>query len=351
MKRLSLFLSAVFTIAMLVSCNNGTPQNAQGSWIDNYLATADLSMKPPSATSTPPITVSGPFGENVEEHPDLISRVVLPQDYYSKEVLDNQLKTSYSLINKRDWKTATRELLEYLRHKPDDVEASFLLSVAFGGDGDLAREEKMLARTLELRPEHPFANYNLGCCRMARGQDVEALAAFDRALRRSPSLLGAICNKARIAMKWNMFEPAFELLSIAAGLAPEDDRILNDLGICAERTGRIDAAVAFYARALSVTPNSGEILDNYSGCLATAGMIGSAMDVISKWQEVEPKSWRPLYRLACLYCRLGNIGRAADMYTQAVAFGFADTDWAAADPDLAPLFTARPELLEVSKND
>src|SRR6266404_1480481 len=77
-----------------------------------------------------------------------------------------------------------------LRQTPDDSDLMQLLGVALGQLGNHEGCARMLARSLELKPDRPTVLLNLAQALRSLGREEEALRCCDRALALDQSLAG-----------------------------------------------------------------------------------------------------------------------------------------------------------------
>lgn len=89
-------------------------------------------------------------------------------------------------------RAATRAVELY----PDEGAAWFALASAAEAHGDAVREEEALRKMLELEPKVAIWHNNLGWFRLRNGQEKEAIACFERALKLEPDVPFAARNRA-----------------------------------------------------------------------------------------------------------------------------------------------------------
>jgi Tfp pilus assembly protein PilF len=94
-------------------------------------------------------------------------------------------------------------------------------------------------------------------------------------------------------------------LKRAAKLAPQDERILNNLGLAYCRLGKIDEAYKAFSRAMG--PLTGNL--NTAKMLERFGREDDAIRYYEAARQIDPMNSFALRRLADLYQR---VGRASD---------------------------------------
>ncbi len=340
-------LALLFSCLLAAGCGSGR-KGAESSFIDDYLGLRGGKVKVEVSKSNPlpALKGSGALDREVETHPEKIAEIVLPKGYYTPRVLSNKLRIAASYLSRGDYTSARRELLDFLRKRPEDAEASFMLAVAFHGLEDTEREEKMLVRTLELEPSHPLANYNYGCLLLAKGDELGALARFDACLAEAPGFAAALYNKALIAMRWKRYDAAVKLLTVAARSAPADARVMNNLGVACELSGRPERAEFCYLKALSLDPACAEAADNLCSFYLSRGKYAEARRYARLLQKLEGGSPYLTWRLARAAVLAGDLTEAASRLQAALAEDPSLAARTLAEPDFAPLLAANPGLEE-----
>jgi tetratricopeptide (TPR) repeat protein len=112
------------------------------------------------------------------------------------------------------------------------------------------------------------------------------------------------------------YRAAVDRLKRAAKLAPNDERILNNLGLAFCRLGKIDEAYKAFARASG--PLTGNL--NTAKMLERFGREDDAIRYYEAAREVDPCNTIALRRLADLYQRAG---RAAEFEATRAALALA----------------------------
>ncbi len=118
-----------------------------------------------------------------------------------------------------------------------------------------ARREELLRRGLRARPDHPTLLHNLGNLLQARGDHLEALVAFDGALRMNPQLAGSALNRGASLMALRRFRGARESFERAVAI---DSRLFEgwvNLGLACRQLGESEKSRAAFARALELRPH------------------------------------------------------------------------------------------------
>ena len=185
----------------------------------------------------------------------------------------------------------------------------FLLSGAYNE----AISELSMATSLD--PKLTEAHNLLGVAFDKKGFGDRAKESFERAVKLEED--AETLNNLGFALYQNgNYRAAVDRLKRAAKIAPNDERILNNLGLAYCRLGKIDEAYKAFARA------TGQV----NGNLNTAKMLerfGREDDAIRYYEaarQLEPNNTIALRRLADLYNR---VGRPADAEAARAALAIA----------------------------
>jgi tetratricopeptide (TPR) repeat protein len=177
-----------------------------------------------------------------------------------------------------------------------------------------------------------------------RGDTTGALAYFDRCIELDPANVGALYNKAYIAMEFGLYDSALTWLKMVQALDPWSYETLLNLGVCCERTGRLAQAEAFYSDAISVDFRRPEAYDNLSLLYLGSRRYDEATDTTIRWREVEPNGTCD-YRLAVVAARTGDVEAAVQRLLAAFSSGYHDLDSVRLEPAFVPVLEFQPGLL------
>src|SRR5882724_1648704 len=153
---------------------------------------------------------------------------------------------------------------------------------------------------------------------------------------------------------------AQELIEIAAGIAPEFPKALNNLGVCYARQGQVDRALAVYQRGLAVDPNDTLILTNVARAYQQLGRQAEASAMLEKIEGA--KTTNPYFFIyeGDLALSQGNTQKALDYMVRAlkqdseipeVHLGFVKVYLALGEMDKARHYLERALKLDATNPD
>lgn len=216
---------------------------------------------------------------------------------------------------------------------------------------DYSSAERMWLDVVAKAPHNARAHYNLGCVLYAAGDEDAALDRFREAIRLRPSYVAAHNNAAAVLVGRRRFEeaaehlktalshgdPAFDSLrnygNVLMELRRYDDaalvlrraedrlawdprdrataaRLANDIGLCRERAGARDDAVACFRRAVALDPASAGPWTNLASALAATGRLGEAIDAYLGAVAADPRSPTARVKLVALCVNGANVAAA-----------------------------------------
>lgn len=112
-----------------------------------------------------------------------------------------------------------------LTRHPHSAELRFQRGVSEFQMGNVAKAERTFRETLQIKPDHALAHYNLGHVLLKLERPIEAEAEFETAAELRPLFVFSHVNAARIQLKREELATAEKHLRWAASIAPEDSEV------------------------------------------------------------------------------------------------------------------------------
>lgn len=134
------------------------------------------------------------------------------------------------------------------------------------GDVDGAVEDAMAG--LARDPENAHLYTVLGQAYAELGKDVEARAAFDRAVAAKPDLTDALAGRASLAYDRGDLESAIADLRRAVELRPDDAALLYNRAFVYRSSGQWERALADLTKAVALSPDDPDVTEAYESCRA-----------------------------------------------------------------------------------
>ena len=178
-----------------------------------------------------------------------------------------------------------------------------------------------LSMATSLDPKLTEAHNLLGVAYDKKGFNDRARESFERAVKMEED--ADTLNNLGFSLYQNgNYRAAVDRLKRAAKLAPQDERILNNLGLAYCRLGKIDDAYKAFSRAMG--PLTGNL--NTAKMLERFGREDDAIRYYEAARQIDPMNSFALRRLADLYQR---VGRATDAEATRGALALAQNNAAA----------------------
>jgi tetratricopeptide (TPR) repeat protein len=153
---------------------------------------------------------------------------------------------------------------------PGDVDARKLFGLALRDSGDPVGAEREFAAALALDPRQPEVCMALAGIVAAAGRFEEAVDRYRQALAFRPGYAPAVIGLADVLVGLGRFEDALEITAPAATAACRDLNIWTVHGAALKGLGRLDEAIAAYARGTEIAPGSAVAEHNLGGALGDA---------------------------------------------------------------------------------
>jgi Tfp pilus assembly protein PilF len=187
--------------------------------------------------------------------------------------------------------------------------------------GNYSEAISELSTATSLDPKLTEAHNLLGVAYDKKGFNDRARESFERAVKMDED--ADTLNNLGFSLYQNgNYRAAVDRLKRAAKLAPQDERILNNLGLAYCRLGKIDDAYKAFSRAMG--PLTGNL--NTAKMLERFGREDDAIHYYEAARQIDPNNSLALRRLADLYQR---VGRATDSDAARAALALAQNNAAA----------------------
>ena len=176
---------------------------------------------------------------------------------------------------------------DYVRRKPNDFEALYLLGSVDRELGKYAEAEKVLTKAVAIQPNHYESRYNLGFTLVKLGRPEEARVQLEKALQLNPT-----SNEARFQLHYvlrslGQKEQADQQLK--AFQQKLSDTVNQDVaGVKVNQanqyleTGDVQKALQLYRESFVQDPNNARSYYDYALALDRAGDIAAERDALTK---------------------------------------------------------------------
>lgn len=178
----------------------------------------------------------------------------------------------------------------YLRRKPGDFEALYLMGAVDRELGRYAAAEKELSKAVALQPDHYDSRYDLGFSLAKLGRPAEARVQLEKALQINP----------------NSSEARFQLASVLRSLG-EKDQANEELKVFQKK------------KAETVQQDVAGVKVNQANQYLTTGEVQKALDLYREALAQDPNNGRTYYDYALALDRTGDVAAERDALTKSIA--------------------------------
>jgi len=162
------------------------------------------------------------------------------------------------------------------------------LALALMDDGRTDEALNIFVAAVNLVPDSPRANYNLGYILQQQGKNAEAIRYFKQAVKLNPEYFLAHYNLATALIVIGKIDEAMSHYHLALDLSPDNKDVLNDLANVMVEQGRSVEALSYYSKALRLEPNDPAIHNNLGVALIHMGRFEKAADHFRKALQLNP---------------------------------------------------------------
>ena len=209
---------------------------------------------------------------------------------------------------------------------------------------NLAGANNASLKALELWSDLAESHVSRGLYYFMSGQDREAVAEFETALKLNPDLFEANYFYARMRFQRSELQQAADLFEKAERINPDDFQAPILLRQIYRSLGREDDALAAARRGviraerhLELYPDDTRALNLGLAGLVAVGDTERAMQWAERSLAIDGENADSLYNVACGYALMGEAELALDALERAGLHGMSIAEWAENDSDLVSL--------------
>jgi Flp pilus assembly protein TadD len=217
-----------------------------------------------------------------------------------------------SLYRQGDILHAAERYRSALELAPDHPRANFNLGVILQGSKHLEEAVTHFRRALQFRPDWPAALVNLGNALKDQGDLDGARVHYSRALEIDPTDMPALNNLGSIAFLHKDYSEAQERYRAALALGSEEARL--GLANTLRDMGKVEEAIVLYDAILAHNP---EVADAHYESAIAMEMAGNAMVARRRYSQAIERAQDhvpAMHRLAALLMSFGNNEGAEPLY-------------------------------------
>jgi len=255
--------------------------------------------------------------------------VMVPESFFARFLTvagdaeaTERLMQANSLTGEGKYAESDAILVDLLEQGATSASVHYLRGLNAGALGNTEQAVLSLEKTLELNPEQPGANAQLGIIAVEAGQNERAAELFDRELEISPDAVPVAINRAVVLGRLGRQDEAIEafeqviemdpgqvdayselaniytglgedakaeeVLDRMEGVATPDPALWFNLGANASNQDRYDHARTCYLKAVSLDPTFGDAIRELGYLEIRAGDQPRALEYFDRYLELKP---------------------------------------------------------------
>ena len=210
---------------------------------------------------------------------------------------ENELSESIKKIKETPIENVSKEEIEYLKHRVEDLEilgtpppdGLFVKGLSFYEKKDYESALKIFDKAIELIPNDAGIWYNKGVILNNLNKFEDALKAYEKAIELKPNYAFAWNNKGVTLNELGKYEEAIKALDKAIELDPKNATAWNNKGIPLDNLNKFEDALKAYEKAIELKPNFAFAWNNKGTALDHFGKYEEAIKAYDKAIELDQK--------------------------------------------------------------
>jgi tetratricopeptide (TPR) repeat protein len=210
---------------------------------------------------------------------------------------------------------------QMLAENPDNAEVLHLLGILRGQRGDLPAAIKLVERAGELDLHNATSRHTLGEMYLSEGRLDDAQAAYDQARQLNPNLAAAHAGLGQVALLRGDIDTATSHFSVALRADENDVQALTGLGNIAQMRGDSQRAQQLLTQAAGLAPDDPLIQTSYARAMLNEGMLDFAAEALDNALTVRPSYPQARVLRAEVHVRKGDVAKALPIYESLLSRG------------------------------
>ncbi|MCT7986420.1 tetratricopeptide repeat protein [Laspinema sp. A4] len=177
---------------------------------------------------------------------------------------------------------------EILHREPENLLALHLLGTIAAQEGDNLGAIAGYQKAIKIYPNVPELHYNLANSLKLEGQQAEAIAHYCQAIALRGDYTKALYNLGNLYLEQGEYQGAIAQYQQALALDPQDLQIQTNLGNALKESGDLEAAIAQYRQVCDRSPDSAEFHYNLGVALHDYGDLAEAVACYDRAIAIAP---------------------------------------------------------------
>jgi tetratricopeptide (TPR) repeat protein len=216
------------------------------------------------------------------------------------------------------------QILKQAQKTSSNCEVPFDMGLTYYKLKQLDNAIAAFKRAAACDPSRSDAEKVLGDVEAAKGDDQQALAAYQKVLDRRPNDVETLGAVSKIYLRQDLNLKAEPLLKRLIVLQPHDLQTRCDLGAVYARMGDYSKAERAFREVLQSEPNNASVLLGLGGVLWKTQRGQEAVPLLQKAAKLDPQRYETFFLLGSIYNRMGRYSEAAEALEQAARLNHND---------------------------
>jgi len=244
------------------------------------------------APKAPPVVVGAP------RHPEFVFPAA-PEG--APAALIARIDRGWKYLQLDDLRNAEREFAGALKQQPQFHPAETAMAYIALARGNETDAEARFQRALQIDAAYVPALIGRGQALLELDRNAEALASFEAALARDPSLTELrsrvdvlrfratqdTLTRAKAAVDARRFDEAAEIYRQAIAASPDSGFLYRDLAVVEQKTGQTDSALEHYRKAIELDPADAKSHAGIAAILESQGDVVGALSAYEKARAID----------------------------------------------------------------
>jgi tetratricopeptide (TPR) repeat protein len=210
---------------------------------------------------------------------------------------------------------------QMLAENPENAEVLHLLGILRGQRGDLPAAMELVERASQLDPHNATSRHTLGEMYLSEGRLDDAHAAYDQARQLNPNLAAAHAGLGQVALLRGDIDAAASHFNVALRADENEVQALTGLGNIAYMRGDSQRAQQLLTQAAGLAPDDPLIQTSYAQAMMDQGMLDFAAEALDNALTVRPTYPQARALRAEVHVRKGDVAKALPIYESLLARG------------------------------
>lgn len=180
------------------------------------------------------------------------------------------------------------------------------------------KAEQLYLTILAVPPVQAETSYNLGLLYQTHGKRIEAISAYNNAVRLKPDHVDAICNMATALQDLGERKAAIELYRKSIAIKPDFAMAYCNLGVALKEMAEGETSKSAYERSLLLRPDYDFAYANMAAVLIDLGLPDAAIAACRKALEINPKMTMAFFNLGAALKSQNRMAEAEAAFRAAI---------------------------------